>query len=132
MNLQFIRFVATGGIAAVVNFGSRVFYNEWMSFSIAVISAYITGMVVAFVLAKLFVFTQTHSTLTRSILMFSIVNLAGVFQVWLFSLILANWMLPALGIEDGKFEIAHGVSIIIPVFTSFLGHKYLTFGQGHG
>ena len=38
---QFISFLFAGGFAAVVNFGSRFFYNEYMSFGNAVIVAYI-------------------------------------------------------------------------------------------
>jgi len=131
MSVQFVSFVVTGGVAALANFGSRIFYSQWMSFSSAVIMAYLTGMVVAFILARLFVFTETNSSLSRSLLMFSLVNLAGVGQVWIFSLWLANGLLPSLGMIEGKEEMAHGVSIIIPVFTSFLGHKYLSFGQVH-
>ena len=53
---QFLVFLLTGGIAAAVNFGSRILYNQWMGFSAAIVLAYITGMVTAFVLARLFVF----------------------------------------------------------------------------
>ena len=51
LNKQFTLFVVTGGIAAAANFGSRILFNRWMDFSSAVILAYITGMVVAFLLA---------------------------------------------------------------------------------
>ena len=44
---QFLVFLLTGGIAAAVNFGSRILYNQWMGFSAAIVLAYITGMVAA-------------------------------------------------------------------------------------
>ena len=53
---QFVMFLITGGLAAAVNFGSRILYNQWMGFSAAIVLAYITGMVTAFVLARIFVF----------------------------------------------------------------------------
>ena len=49
---QFIRFLFTGGLAALVNFGSRILYNRWMGFSTAVCVAYVTGMITAFLLAR--------------------------------------------------------------------------------
>ena len=62
---QFGLFVLTGGTAAVVNFGSRIVYNQWMGFSAAIILAYITGMITAFVLAKLFVFKESQQSLQK-------------------------------------------------------------------
>jgi putative flippase GtrA len=52
MSRQFLIFVATGGFAAMVNFGSRIVYNRWTDFSSAVVLAYLTGMLTAFVLAR--------------------------------------------------------------------------------
>jgi len=63
LSKEFIGFLVTGGIAAVVNFLSRIFYNQYCSFSSAVIFAYLTGMVTAFVLAKIFVFKQSAQQL---------------------------------------------------------------------
>ncbi len=127
MKWQFIRFVATGGAAAVVNFGSRIIYSHWMNFSSAIVAAYLTGMVTAFILARIFVFNRATSSLSRTIVMFSIVNLAGVIQVWFMSVLLADYLLPLTGIKSNIQELAHGIGIIVPVFTSFFGHKYLSF-----
>jgi putative flippase GtrA len=51
---QFLVFLATGGIAALINFLSRILYSNWLDFSLAVFLAYITGMITAFILAKKF------------------------------------------------------------------------------
>lgn len=61
LSRQFILFLVTGGTAALVNFGSRIVYNQWVSFSIAIVLAYLTGMVTAFVLARWLVFKQANS-----------------------------------------------------------------------
>lgn len=124
---QFLVFLLTGGLAAVVNFVSRIAYNVWVDFSTAIILAYLTGMVTAFVLARTFVFTESKTTLRRSILFFSLVNLAAVAQTWLISMGLALFALPALGVSRFVPEIAHAVGVMVPAFTSYLGHKYWSF-----
>ncbi|MCM2131861.1 GtrA family protein [Larsenimonas rhizosphaerae] len=117
----------TGGIAALANFGSRVIYNQWMDFSSAIILAYMTGMVTAFVLAKIFVFRESTRKLHQSVLFFVLVNMVAVLQTWMISMLLFNAVLPWMGIEQYAREIAHGTGVLVPVFTSYLGHKHLSF-----
>jgi len=124
---QFVVFLVTGGTAAAVNFGSRIVYNGWMSFSAAVVLAYITGMITAFVLAKCFVFTESRQSLARAAGFFVLVNGVAVAQTWAISMALAYYVLPALGVQHFAKEIAHGVGVIVPVFTSYLGHKRWSF-----
>ncbi len=124
---QFLVFLLTGGIAAAVNFGSRILYNQWMGFSAAIVLAYITGMVTAFVLARLFVFRDSQRALHHSALYFVLVNGVAVLQTWAISLLLADWLLPALGIRQYVHELAHAAGVVVPVFTSYLGHKHLSF-----
>lgn len=124
---QFIVFLVTGGFAAMVNFGSRILYNMWVDFSIAIIFAYLTGMVTAFILARLFVFTESKLQVHHSFMYFTLVNLAAIVQTWLISMWLAYSVLPAMGVVNFVPEIAHFVGIAVPVFTSYLGHKYWSF-----
>ena len=124
---QFLTFLLTGGIAAIINFGSRVGYNYFMGFSTAVILAYLTGMVTAFTLAKLFVFTQSQQKIHHSILFFILVNLIAITQTWAISMGLAYYVLPSLGVTVYTPEIAHAIGIIVPVFTSYIGHKRWSF-----
>ncbi len=127
MSRQFLVFLLTGGLAAAVNFGSRILYNQWCDFSTAVILAYLTGMVTAFVLARLFVFKQSSQSMQRSALYFTLVNLVAVIQTWLISMGLALYLLPMLGITHFSREIAHAIGVAAPVFTSYLGHKRWSF-----
>lgn len=124
---QFLAFLVTGGIAALANFGSRIVINLWVSFSWAVVLAYCIGMVTAFVLARLFVFTDSKQAVHRSALIFAGVNLLAVAQTWGISMLLAYWVLPALGVTRFAPEIAHGIGVLVPVFTSYLGHKHWSF-----
>lgn len=127
LSRQFLTFLVTGGAAAAVNFGSRLLYNRWMDYSSSVIVAYITGMITAFTLARLFVFKESEQAMHKSAFFFVLVNLVAVAQTWAISMGLAYWLLPSLGVTRGVPEIAHAVGIVVPVFTSYLGHKRWSF-----
>jgi putative flippase GtrA len=124
---QFLGFLLTGGFAAAVNFGSRILYNKAMSFSAAVVCAYITGMITAFVLNKLFVFRDSRQAVHHAAGYFVLVNLVAVAQTWAISMLLLHWVLPWLGVNAYAREIAHAGGVVVPVFTSYLGHKHLSF-----
>lgn len=127
LSRQFFAFLLTGGTAAAVNFGSRILYNFWVDFSTAIILAYITGMITAFVLAKLFVFKESRQAIHHSAFFFILVNLVAVLQTWLISMGLALYLLPSLGITRFVNEIAHAIGVAVPVFTSYIGHKRWSF-----
>lgn len=124
---QFLVFLLTGGTAAMVNFGSRIVYNLWLNFSAAVILAYATGMITAFVLFKLFVFKNSQQSVHRSAVFFILVNLVAILQTWSVSMGLAYYLLPSLGVKLFVPEIAHAVGVAVPVFTSYIGHKRWSF-----
>ncbi len=127
LSRQFVLFLITGGVAAAVNFGSRIAYNQVVDFSTAIVLAYITGMVTAFVLAKVFVFTDSSNSTSKSAVYFTLVNLAAVAQTWAVSMLLYLFVLDWFGVLHFKKEIAHFVGVIVPVFTSYIGHKHLSF-----
>lgn len=124
---QFLVFLLTGGCAAAVNFGSRILYNQAMSFSWAVVCAYLTGMVTAFVLNKLFVFRDSTQAAHHAAGWFILVNLVAILQTWAISMLLLKWVLPVLGVTHFAREIAHAVGVVVPVFSSYLGHKHFSF-----
>ena len=84
-------------------------------------------MVTAFVLARLFVFTQSSQDWRRSVLIFTLVNVVAVAQTWAISMGLAFYVLPRSGVTRFAPEIAHAAGVIFPVFTSYLGHKRWSF-----
>lgn len=127
MSREFLLFVMTGGTAAAVNFASRMVYNRWMEFSSAIVLAYVTGMVVAFILARQFVFKDGSQSIHRSVVFFTLVNIVGVLQTWAISMLLAYYVLPVIGVTSFVREIAHGVGLAVPAFTSYLGHKRWSF-----
>lgn len=124
---QFLAFLITGGLAASVNFCSRMLYSLKLDYPMAIVLAYLTGMVTAFVLARLFVFKDSQQPLRHSAMYFVLVNLVAVAQTWAISMALAYHVLPAMGIRRFVPEIAHAVGVVVPVFTSYLGHKRWSF-----
>jgi len=120
-------FLLTGGAAAAVNFGSRILYNLWLGYSASIIVAYLTGMVTAFVLARIFVFKESSHNWQRSALIFALVNVVAVAQTWGISMGLFYYVLPKLSVTRFAPEIAHAAGVAFPVFTSYLGHKHWSF-----
>ncbi|MEQ5841389.1 GtrA family protein [Paraburkholderia acidicola] len=127
VSTNFLLFLLTGGFAAAVNWGSRIVYNVWMPFTAAIVVAYITGMITAFVLVKLFVFTKSTQSTGRSIFFFSLVNLVAVAQTWIVSVGLAYHVFPSIGFSWHTRDIAHLFGVVVPVFTSYVGHKKWSF-----
>jgi len=124
---EFVKFALVGGFAALVNFGSRIIFSEWMDFRWSVLLAYVVGMVTAFLLSKLFVFESSGKHALQEFVKFTLVNLAAVAQVWGISVVLAEFLLPKMGVVSFREEIAHFVGLVIPVFSSYYGHKYFSF-----
>ena len=124
---SFLLFLLTGGFAAAVNWGSRIVYNKWIPYSAAIVVAYITGMVTAFILAKLFVFTKSTQSTGRSVFFFTLVNLVAGVQTWGVSVGLAYYVFPQLGFTWHVRDVAHAVGVAVPVFTSYVGHKKWSF-----
>ena len=124
---SFLLFLLTGGFAAAVNWGSRIVYNIWIPYSAAIVVAYITGMITAFVLTKLFVFTKSTQSTGRSIFFFTLVNLVAVVQTWAVSVGLTYYVFPRIGMTWHVREVAHAIGVAVPVFTSYVGHKRWSF-----
>ena len=126
---QFMSFLIAGGIAAIVNFCSRLLFSIWLGYSVSIVFAYICGMVTAFFLTRAFVFTRSTTRFGYAVLGFGFVNLLAILQTWGISMLLAKVVLPWCGVISYIEEIAHGVGIVVPVITSYLGHKHISFRE---
>jgi putative flippase GtrA len=124
---RFPRFLIAGGIAALANMGSRWVLDLLLPYVPSIVLAYLVGMATAFMLNRRFVFTASGNTLWRQVGWFTLVNIAALAQTVLVSLLLSRWLLPAVGWTWQADTIAHVVGVIVPVFTSYAGHKRLTF-----
>ena len=124
---EFLRFLIAGGIAAGANFGSRFLFSMFLDYGFAVFFAYLVGMLVAFLLMRGHVFDAKSVPLWPQVMKFVGVNIAAVLQTLVISLALAHWVLPLLGIVGHAEALAHLVGVLVPVVTSYFGHKFLTF-----
>ena len=122
-----MRFLLASGVAAAANFGARVLFSLWVSYAVAVVLAFCVGLTSAFVLNRRFVFRESTNPLHRQASWFVAVNLFALAQTLFISLLLAEIVLPYLGLNWHSKEVAHAVGIAAPLFTSYLGHKHLTF-----
>ena len=123
----FPRFLLAGGIAALANMGSRWVFSHVMPYVPAIVLAYLVGMATAFVLNRLFVFTTASNAMRSQLGWFIAINLLAVLQTLVVSLLLARLVLPALDWTWQAETIAHVIGVLVPVFTSYIGHKRLTF-----
>jgi len=124
---QFLLFVLTGGVAALVNVLSRIGFSLVLRFELAVLAAYAIGMVTAYILARRYVFTDSGQSVKRSFAAFALVNLVAVLQTWLVSIGLRHLLLPIIGAVALVDLVAHSFGVIVPVSTSYLGHKHVSF-----
>lgn len=116
-----------GGFAAGCNFFSRIIFNQWFSYSVSIVLAYLIGMLTAFILNKLIVFKDSTQSLNKSVIYFSLINLLAIFQTWIISIVLNSYLFPSLGIFQYSKEISHAIGVLFPVFSSYFGHKKFSF-----
>lgn len=124
---EFFIFLVCGGVAALVNFGSRIVMDIWISFQAAVFFAYIIGMVVAFTLNRYVVFPKGTQALMKSIVYFTLVNCLSFFLTWSISVIVYYKVFLPLAFDFFAKEVAHMIGIVVPAFTSYIGHKHFSF-----
>jgi len=129
MTGQAIRFLIAGGLAALVNWSSRFAYSRIATYEIAVVLAYVTGMAIAFRLMRSWVFHGENRPVGRQVVTFVAVNVLGLLQTLIVSSLFARWILPPLGMGSHVEAIAHAAGVGAPVITSFIGHKWVTFGK---
>jgi putative flippase GtrA len=124
---RFLRFLLVGGFAAGVNIGSRILFSQWLPYPVAICAAFVVALSTAFLLNRSFVFAQGADAVHVQAMWFTLVNLAALAQTLLVSLLLARYLLPMAGIVRGAETVAHAVGVAVPIFTSYLGHKRLSF-----
>jgi putative flippase GtrA len=124
--MEFARFLGVGGVAAAANLASRYLLDIVMPFEVAVVLAYMVGMVVGFFLFRNTLF-KGYADDARLIMRFIWVNLFGATLAWAISSIMARHALPLIGWTWHPFEIAHLCGVAAPAITSYFLHKHYTF-----
>jgi putative flippase GtrA len=129
MTTEFLKFLATGGLAALVNIASRYALNLVMPFEAAVAVAYLIGMTTAYILARLFVFQRSDRSIGSEVGRFTLVNFVALVLVWVISVGLARFVFPALDFTWHADDIAHLIGVVAPAVSSYFGHRLYTFGR---
>lgn len=128
-SLQFLRFFCSALAAAAVNFFSRLLLDPYLGYNKAIVVSYLIGTVFAFFLYQHEVFGKGERPLWQEIGLFAFVTFAAIAQTLIVSVLLADHVMPAVGWQWHSKEVAHFIGMGVPMFSSFLGHKYLTFGR---
>ena len=129
MRVQFLKFLAAGGFAALVNMASRYLLNHMMRFEVAVVVAYLVGFATAYTLSRLYVFDPSGRSRRSEVRRFAIVNVFALGVVWVVSVGLARVVFPAIGFTWHANDIAHVAGVLAPAVTSYIGHRFYTFAR---
>lgn len=127
INTEFINFVWVGGFSALVNITSRILFNSIFHYIISIIIAYLIGMTTAYFLCRLLVFTPKKNNTFQQIGYFILINVLAVLQTIIVSLVLVNYVFLWINDLSIRETFSHFIGVCVPVFTSYVGHKYLTF-----
>ena len=127
INSEFLKFILSGGFAALVNILLRYALTPLVGYSISIVIAYIIAMTTAWSLARLFVFSSSSTTLVSEYTRFGLVNMVALLQVWGLSIGLDEYLFPAIRLTYHPDTIAHIIGVFSPVIPSYLGHKFFTF-----
>lgn len=129
MRVEFLKFLAAGGVAALVNLATRYIVNRYMPFEAAVVVAYLAGFVTAYALSRMFVFQKSGRRRRVEILRFAIVNVVSLIVVWVVSVGLARVVFPALNFTWHAEDVSHLIGVLAPAVTSYFGHRFYTFAR---
>ena len=89
-NLQIVRFLLSGGLAAFINISSRYLLSKFINYKLSILLAYMIGVSVAFILMRKFVFSFKKDVLYDQIYKFIIVNILGFLQTFLVSFVIPS------------------------------------------
>ncbi len=128
LNYRFLIYILSCIAAAGINFASRIFLGLYMAYTPSIIVAYLFRMITAYTLSRLFVFEAKQNNLAKQAFYFFIISMIGMIQTIFISLLLSHYVFPHLLANQFLIEeYAHFIGICFPAFTSYLGHKYLSF-----
>jgi putative flippase GtrA len=124
---RFIAYLLAGGVAALLNWSSRFLFSLWFNYPVSIVLAFIVGLISGFSLMRWLVFDGAGKSAATQVPYYLLVNLLALVQTLCVSLILAKWVIPAVGLSIRPEGPAHLIGVLVPVVTSYFGHKYFTF-----
>lgn len=128
---EFIRYVISGGSATVVNLAAVWLSRQFAGYEIAVAIGAIFGTATTYLMTKTFVFNATSKAIDYSeIARFLCIHGLVCLQIWLVSVSLNRWILPAIGIDAYREAIASVIGVGSVVFTGYFLHRKVTYRSG--
>jgi putative flippase GtrA len=124
---RFIAYLLAGGVAALLNWSSRFLFSLWFNYPVSIVLAFIVGLISGFALMRWLVFDGAGKSAATQVPFYLLVNLLALLQTLCVSLILAKWVIPGVGLSIRPEGPAHLIGVLVPVVTSYFGHKYFTF-----
>lgn len=124
---QFLAFVAVGTLAASCSILVRYLANLVVPFEFAVAISHVSGMLCAFTLNKLVVFSKTSHPTIVELGRFALVNMLSLVVATVVGSIAFRLLLPALGIEKYADWIAHLIGLGACAIPSYLAHRHYSF-----
>lgn len=124
--LQFVRYVAIGGFVFILDVGSfKLMYAHGVVLAVATTLSYVLAVCTHFTLNRAYNFRNFDRALWR--------------QVRTYAVVATFCWIVQLGVVEGLFRLFHvdatlakAVGVIVNIPIGFLGHRYLTFGDGIG
>lgn len=125
---EFLAFFLCGASAAMINLVSRWALTLFLPYVAAITIAYLLGLLSGYIFFKHFAFrAETGRKKWQEWFWYILVNAYGLGQTILLSLLFAQYIFPWMGMTYYPEDLAHIIGLCPSIFTSYLGHKYLTF-----
>ncbi len=122
-----LAYLLAGALAAAANYASRFLFSLWLPFELAVAAAFLVGLATGFVLMRRFAFSGASNDLRAQVLGYLLVNAFAAVQTLAVSSLLARVVLPAAALPLDHEALAHAAGVLVPVITSYFGHRRITF-----
>lgn len=129
LSRQFLLFLLVGGVAALLHWLARIGFDVWFGYLTSIVLAYFVGLIVAFILNRVFVFPKSNRSMSFEISAFTIVNILAFPVVVAVSYVSSEMLLRHFLSLDLARLIGHGAGVISPVLVNFAAHKFWTFGE---
>lgn len=120
---HFLRYVACGGTAAVVDIGLLYVFTSIVGiyYLVSAVISYLFGMVTNYTLNKVYTFENKSTRIGTQFLIFSIIAGVGLLLNQLFLLLFVEYV--------GLWYLyAKVVTVGIVLMWNFVAHRYVTFG----
>ena len=127
MPKMFLKFLFTGGSAAIINVVLCKVLLLLIVYEVSVGISYIIAMIYAYTVSRYFVFEASQLPQKKEFSRFVIVNIISALIVWTVSVSLYRIIFPFFSFEWHPDTVAHIIGVCSPVYPSFILHRNYSF-----